>query len=62
MPPITFYIWKKTNSSFVRAINWPLIFVGTANVPPATGVNYSSWYVVNLIFNKIIFSRFRAWW
>lgn len=27
-----------------------------------TGINYSSWYIVNLIFNKIIFSRFRAWW
>ncbi|KAK2614917.1 hypothetical protein N8I77_001706 [Diaporthe amygdali] len=62
LPPITYYIFKKTKSEFVRKINWPLIFVGTYNVPPATGVNFSSWYLVNLIFNKIIFSRFRAWW
>jgi hypothetical protein len=27
-----------------------------------TGINYSSWYIVNLVFNKIIFGRFRAWW
>lgn len=62
LPPITFYVFKRTKSDFVRKINWPLIFVGTYNVPPATGVNFSSWYLVNLIFNKIIYSRFRAWW
>ncbi|KKY18845.1 putative small oligopeptide opt family [Phaeomoniella chlamydospora] len=61
-PPITWYIWKKTGSDFIRKVNWPLIFVGTYNVPPATGINYSSWYIVNLIFNKIIFRRFYAWW
>ncbi|KAH8883217.1 OPT family small oligopeptide transporter [Thozetella sp. PMI_491] len=61
-PPITWYIWKKTGSDFVRKINWPLIFVGTYNVPPATGINYSSWYIVNLVFNKIIYRKFYAWW
>ncbi|KAI1344728.1 OPT family small oligopeptide transporter [Xylariaceae sp. FL0016] len=62
LPPVTWFIWKKTGSDFVRKINWPLIFVGTYNVPPATGINYSSWYIVNLVFNKIIFTKFRAWW
>ncbi|KAI0834343.1 small oligopeptide transporter [Hypoxylon sp. FL0890] len=62
LPPITYYIWKKTRNDFVRKINWPLIFVGTYNVPPATGINYSSWYIVNLIFNKIIYQKFYAWW
>lgn len=62
LPPITYYIGKRTNSKFLRLVNWPLIFVGTYNIPPATGINFSSWYIVNLIFNKIIFDRFRAWW
>ncbi|ETS84490.1 hypothetical protein PFICI_02515 [Pestalotiopsis fici W106-1] len=62
LPPMTYFIWKKTRSDFVRKINWPLIFVGTYNVPPATGINYSSWYIVNLVFNKIIYRRFYAWW
>lgn len=62
LPPITWFIWKKTGSDFVRKINWPLIFVGTYNVPPATGINYSSWYIVNLVFNKIIYRKFYAWW
>ncbi|XDG10259.1 hypothetical protein ABKA04_009874 [Annulohypoxylon sp. FPYF3050] len=62
LPPITYFVWKKTGSEFVRKINWPLIFVGTYNVPPATGINYSSWYIVNLVFNKIIYKKFYAWW
>ncbi|KAI5925218.1 small oligopeptide transporter [Camillea tinctor] len=62
LPPVTYYAWKWTRKDFVRKINWPLIFVGTYNVPPATGINYSSWYIVNLIFNKIIYKRFYAWW
>ncbi|KAI4864147.1 small oligopeptide transporter [Hypoxylon rubiginosum] len=62
LPPMTYYLWKRTGSEFVRKVNWPLIFVGTYNVPPATGINYSSWYIVNLIFNKIIYKRFYAWW
>ncbi|KXH26079.1 OPT family small oligopeptide transporter [Colletotrichum nymphaeae SA-01] len=62
LPPITYFIFKKTKSDFIRKINWPLIFVGTYNVPPATGINYSSWYIVNLIFNKIIYRKFYAWW
>lgn len=36
LPPITWLAWKKTGHDFLRKINWPLIFVGTYNVPPAT--------------------------
>ncbi len=61
-PPITWLIWKKTGKDWIGKINWPLIFTGTYNVPPATGINYSSWYIVNLIFNKILYRRYYAWW
>ena len=47
---------------WLRLINWPLIFVGTYNVPPATGINYSSWTLVNLVFNWWIKKRWFAWW
>lgn len=36
--------------------------VGTYNVPPATGINYSSWALVNLAFNHFIKERFYPWW
>ena len=68
MPLLTWVAWKKCPAawgraqSFLRLTNWPLIFVGTYNVPPATGINYSSWFIVNLIFNRIIFRKKFAWW
>lgn len=68
MPVLTWALWKywkKSDGSrrnWLRLTNWPLIFVGTYNVPPATGINYSSWALVNVIFNWWIKSRFFAWW
>ncbi|KAI9839138.1 MAG: hypothetical protein M1819_003131 [Sarea resinae] len=62
MPIITWFLWKKTGHKFWSLVNWPLIFVGTYNVPPATGINYSSWALVNFIFNHIIYKRYFSWW
>ncbi|KAK7536973.1 small oligopeptide transporter, OPT family [Phyllosticta citribraziliensis] len=62
MPVVTWALWKKTGREFYRKVNWPLIFVGTYNVPPATGINYSSWALVNYIFNAHLRRKFFAWW
>ncbi|KAL9115795.1 MAG: hypothetical protein Q9227_000163 [Pyrenula ochraceoflavens] len=68
MPLIFWLAWKRCPESwgklktFLKFTNWPLIFVGTYNVPPATGINYSSWFLVNYIFNRLIFRRKFAWW
>jgi hypothetical protein len=64
MPLLTWLIWKKwgLNADWARLINWPLIFVGTYNVPPATGINYSSWALVNLVFNWWIKKNYFPWW
>lgn len=58
MPVVTWLIYKRTKIEFFKFINWPLIFVGTYNVPPATGINYSSWALVNFIFNRWIFRKY----
>ncbi|KAL1984252.1 hypothetical protein VTN96DRAFT_9304 [Rasamsonia emersonii] len=62
MPVITWLLYKYTKNTFWKKINWPLIFVGTWNVPPATGINYSSWAIVNFIFNHWLRKKFFAWW
>ncbi|KAL5360526.1 small oligopeptide transporter [Aspergillus floccosus] len=61
-PVITWFLYKRTRQNFWKFLNWPLIFVGTYNVPPATGINYSSWAMVNFAFNHFIKRRFFAWW
>ncbi|EXJ88182.1 OPT family small oligopeptide transporter [Capronia coronata CBS 617.96] len=47
---------------FFRFVSWPVIFGAMGLVPPATGVNFSSWWVVNVIFNFFIKRRRPAWW
>ncbi|TVY82379.1 Glutathione transporter, partial [Lachnellula suecica] len=63
LPVVTFFLKKKyPNNRFLGAIHWPLVFAGTGNLPPATGVNYTTAFVVSLIFNKIIKMRYKHWW
>ncbi|GFF31296.1 glutathione transporter 1 [Aspergillus lentulus] len=61
-PLVTYFLYRYTKRSIFKSMNWPLIFVGTWNVPPATGINYSSWALVNFAFNHVIKRRFFAWW
>lgn len=60
-PFITWALYKKTGWKLLTLVNWPLFWVGMYNVPPATGVNYSSWYVVNVICTKWLFKGFFSW-
>ncbi|OJD37513.1 small oligopeptide opt family [Diplodia corticola] len=61
-PLTTWAAWKYTKKDCFKKIHWPLIYVGTSLVPPSTGINYSSWAVVNYIFNHWIKRKFFAWW
>ncbi|THU48677.1 hypothetical protein C4D60_Mb06t01530 [Musa balbisiana] len=48
--------------TWIKLINWPVIFsVGTI-VPPGTPVNVWSWFITGLIFNYFVFRRFKGWW
>lgn len=49
--------WK-----FFNYIAWPVVFGGMSLVPPATGINFSSWFAFNAIFNGVIKRRRGAWW
>jgi uncharacterized membrane protein len=49
--------WKAANY-----VSWPVAFGAMSLVPPATGVSFSSWWVINMIFNGLIRRRKPAWW
>lgn len=49
--------WKQVNY-----ISWPVAFGAMSQVPPATGISFSSWWIVNIIFNGLIKRRKPAWW
>lgn len=47
---------------WIPLINLPVMLGSTANMPPATAVNYTSWITVGTIFNHFIFKYRKAWW
>ena len=61
--PIPFYILAcRYPASFWRYVNIPVCFAGLAQLPPATGINYSSWAAVGAFFQWFIRRRHFRWW
>lgn len=50
LPLITWLLAKRYPSSWVKYINVPVALAGLVLMPPATGINFSSWFIVGFIF------------
>jgi hypothetical protein len=50
LPLCSWLISRKYPNSFVKYVNFPVIFNGTGNIPPASAVNYVPWTIVAFIF------------
>ncbi|CAE6490908.1 unnamed protein product [Rhizoctonia solani] len=61
--PIPFWLWqRKFPQSRFRYINIPVLLNGPMWIPPATGINYSSWFVVGFLFQYVVRRRNFRWW
>ncbi|KAH7875547.1 oligopeptide transporter [Lentinula edodes] len=61
--PIPFWLWQRRYpGSWIRYMSTPVILNGVSAIPPATGINYSSWFAVGFIFQYLIRKRNFAWW
>jgi hypothetical protein len=59
--PIPFWLYQVwTPTTRLRYINIPVILNGPAYIPPARGINYSSWFVFGFIFRT--FSCSMGFW
>jgi len=61
-PTIAWAISRKFPNSWVKYVNFPVIFNGTGLIPPASAVNYVPWTIVAFIFQYVIRRRHFAWW
>lgn len=60
---LTWLLQKKfPENRFLNSINWVVFFGAMGNYPPATGINYTSAFVVGFLFNHIIKKRYGDWW
>ncbi|KAL9939609.1 hypothetical protein V8E36_001426 [Tilletia maclaganii] len=62
VPIPTYFLAKRFPRTFLRYLHWPLIFTATGSMPPATGINYSSFVIVGFIFQYYLRRRHFGWW
>ena len=49
-------------SDVVLSSSVPVVLAGTAQIPPATAVNFIPWALIGFIFNFVIRKRHFNWW
>ncbi|KAJ7178961.1 oligopeptide transporter [Mycena filopes] len=61
-PLAAWLVHLKWPNSWVRYVNFPVIFSGTGAIPPASAINYVPWAIVGFVFQYVIRRRHFAWW
>jgi len=62
LPIPCYFLARRFPRSYWRYINIPLIFAGVTSMPPASGINYSSWFMVGFIFQYLMRRFHFRWW
>jgi OPT oligopeptide transporter protein len=61
-PIIQWTLQKKYKMSFLRYLNFPVIFGGIMFIPPATPLPYVAQLPICFLFNRLIRRRNPGWW
>ncbi|KAG1850523.1 OPT oligopeptide transporter protein-domain-containing protein [Suillus tomentosus] len=61
-PVVAWLISLKWPNSFIRYVNFPVIFSGMGAIPPASALNYVPWAIVGFIFQYVIRRKYFSWW
>ncbi|KAK1309782.1 Oligopeptide transporter 5 [Acorus calamus] len=64
MAPVLIWFMARRfpDKHWIKLINIPLILTGTKGMPPATTVNFWSWFFVGFLFNYVVYRRYKGWW
>ncbi|THH21063.1 hypothetical protein EUX98_g8459 [Antrodiella citrinella] len=61
--PLPFwYYQRRWPNAWNKWISTPVILNSVQFIPPATGINYSSWFVTGFVFQYVIRKKNFAWW
>jgi len=61
-PVLGYLISLRFPNSWIRYINFPVLFSNSMSMYPAAPVNYAAWGVVGFIFQYVIRRRHFSWW
>jgi hypothetical protein len=62
MPFPFYYLANRYPESSWRYVNIPVFFTGVASIPPASGINYSSWAITGFVFQYWMRRFHFRWW
>ncbi|KIY64278.1 OPT oligopeptide transporter [Cylindrobasidium torrendii FP15055 ss-10] len=62
LPVIQWALNKRYPHTFLRYVNFPVIFNGTGSIPPATAINFIPSALVGFVFQHIIRRKYFSWW
>lgn len=62
VPVMIYYYVRRFPKSPAKYLMSPLIFGGSAAIPPASPLNYLSWGIVGFVFQYLIKKRHFGWW
>ncbi|GAA5982688.1 hypothetical protein JCM11641_002337 [Rhodosporidiobolus odoratus] len=62
LPVVTWSLANRYPNSWVRYMNVPVALSGIMFMPPASGINYSSWFFVGFVFQFLMRRRNFRWW
>ena len=57
-PLPAYFLAKRWKNAFIQKINFPVIFAAMLLIPPASGINYSSWFMAGVVFRRNNLSSF----
>ncbi|KAI5478852.1 proton-dependent oligopeptide transporter, POT family [Pseudohyphozyma bogoriensis] len=62
--PIIFWVAGKRwpTNHVLQLVNIPVMMTGALFMPPASGINYSSWFFVGFLFQYLARRKFFRWW
>ncbi|KIK00651.1 hypothetical protein K443DRAFT_7500 [Laccaria amethystina LaAM-08-1] len=61
-PLVLWLISRRYPNTILNYLNFPLIFSGVDQMPPATAVNYVPWAVVGFFFQYVIRRKYFSYW
>ncbi|KAG6382491.1 hypothetical protein SASPL_157837 [Salvia splendens] len=60
--PVWYFARKYPEKRWIGCINIPIVLSGTLGMPVAKSVNCVSWLTVGILFNLVVYQRYKGWW
>ncbi|KJA17684.1 hypothetical protein HYPSUDRAFT_170303 [Hypholoma sublateritium FD-334 SS-4] len=61
-PVFLWFFTRRYPNTLLNYLNFPLVFSGVGQIPPATAVNYVPWAIIGFIFQYVVRRKHFSYW